>query len=466
MTDQRAGGRRTSIALAIIATCQLMIILDSTVVTVALPHIQRALGFSPTGLSWVLNAYTLAFGGLLLLGGRMGDLLGRRRVFAGGVALFSAASLLGGLAGSPATLLSARALQGIGAAAAAPSVLALVMTNFREGASRNRALALVTAVAAAGASVGLILGGALTSWASWRWTLFINVPIGAAVLALTPRYLDESERRRGEFDALGALGSTIGVGALVYGFIRVAQDGWGAPVALVSFAVALVVLAGFVRREARVPQPLLPLRLLAGRNAAGGYAVMLLLPAALMGMFFFLTQFLQRVLGASALTTGLAFLPLTALLFTVSQLVPAWLPRYGPKPFLVAGVTAIIGGLAWLTRLTAGSAYAADLLGPMALFGIGAGLAFMPLSMLILSGARERDSGAASGLLNAMQQLGGTLGLAILVTVFGTSSGGSPVDGMVAAFRAATVFGLVALGLVLIAVRTPRAIREPALEAG
>lgn len=467
MTASTGGERRTSIALAIIATVQLMIILDSTVVNVALPEIQRDLGFSSASLSWVLNAYTLTFGGLLLLGGRMGDLLGRRRAFLGGVALFTVASFAGGLAGTDGQLLAARAIQGIGAAVAAPSVFALVMTNFAEGTERNRALGVVTAVSAAGGSIGLILGGMLTTWASWRWTLFINVPIGLAVLPLAHRFLDESERATGRFDVAGAISSTLGAGALVYGFIRVAEDGWGEPVALASFALAVVVLAGFVAHEARAAQPLLPLRLLAGRTAAGGYLAMLALPAALFGMFFFLTQYLQQVQDLSALTTGLAFLPLTALIFGMSQVVPGLLPKFGPRPFLLGGLGLIVAGMAWLTQISVDTGYLTGMLGPMLLFGTGAGLAFMPLSAIILSSARVEDSGAASGLLNAMQQVGGTLGLAILVTVFGTATdaageaGVAPSDELLAsgiadAFVAGTAFAVVALVLSAVAVSAPR----------
>ena len=468
MTALRSGGRSTSITLAIIDTVQLMVVLDATVVNVALPDVQRDLDFSSTGLSWVLNAYTLTFGGLMLLGGRMGDVLGRRRVFTAGVAVFTLASLLGGLATSSGLLLGARALQGVGAAIAAPSMLALIMTNFAEGTPRNKALGVFTAVSAAGGSVGLILGGMLTTWASWRWALFINVPIGVAVVLATPRFIADTPRVPGRFDAVGAVSSTFGIAALVYGFIRVAEDGWSETVALVAFGLAVVVLAGFFALEGRVRQPLLPLRLLAGRNASAGYVSMLLLPAAMFGMFFFLTQFIQEVLGASALTTGLAFLPLTVVLFAVSQVVPALLPKYGPKPFLVAGLAAITVALAWLTQLSESTSYLGGLAGPMLLFGLGGGLAFMPLSAIILGGVRDEDSGAASGLLQTMQQIGGTLGVAILVTVFGTASGSAAAqagvappddvlaDGMATAFQAGTVFALVALALVALAIKTPK----------
>ncbi|WP_205697293.1 MFS transporter [Conexibacter sp. SYSU D00693] len=465
------------IALAVIVTVQLMVVLDATVVNVALPDIQQDLGFSPTTLSWVLNGYTLAFGGLLLLGGRIGDVLGRRRVLVAGVGLFTAASLLGAIATSGGLLLAARALQGVGAAVAAPSVLALLMTNFEAGAPRNRALGVFTAVSAAGGSIGLILGGMLTSWASWRWVLAINVPIGVLVMAMAPRFIAEAPRQTGRFDVLGALSSTLGMGALVYGFIRVAESGWGDTTAHVIFAAAAAVLAAFVVHESRTGQPLLPLRLLREPNAPGGYLAMLLLPATLFGMFFFLSQFLQQALGYSALTTGLAFLPLTAMLFAVGQLVPLWLPRFGAKPFVLAGLVLIAAGMGWLTQVEADSSYLTALAGPLALFGLGAGLSFMPLSAVILAGVRDEDSGAVGGLLQAVQQLGGTLGLAILVTVYGTAMPDGAAraevapapevlaDGMSSALVAGTGFAVLALLVAAVAIRAPKVPAAPPAEA-
>ena len=315
-------GYHPSLALAIIVTCQLMIILDATVVNIALPRIQSSLHFSATNLSWVLNAYTLAVAGLLLLGGRAGDILGRRRMFIGGIALFTVASLLGGFATSSWWLLAARAAQGVGAAGAAPGALSLIATNFEEGPERNRALGIFSAVSAAGGSLGLILGGLLTAWASWRWVLFINVPIGIAVVALAPHFIRESERRAGRFDLAGALTSTIGMVSLVYGFIRAASSGWGDDVCRLALAIAVVFLALFLSVEARIREPIVPLHLFANRNRASAYLSMLLLPATMFGMFFFLSQFVQDVLGFSPIKAGLAFLPLTLAIFTSSRIVP------------------------------------------------------------------------------------------------------------------------------------------------
>ncbi|HEX5503867.1 MAG TPA: MFS transporter, partial [Thermomicrobiales bacterium] len=463
-------GARPGVALAVIVTCQLMLVLDGTVVNIALPQIQEALRFSATGLSWVLNAYLLPFGGLLLLGGRAGDVLGRRRVFGAGILLFTLASLLGGLAPAAGWLVAARAAQGVGAAFAAPSALAFIATTFAEGAARNRALALYSAVAGAGGSLGLLLGGMLTAWASWRWVLFINVPVGAAVVLLAPRVIPEAPRRPGQLDLAGALSSTVGMAALVYGFIRASAHGWGDRPTLGAFAVAVVLLALFLAVEARVGQPLLPLRLFADRTRAGAYLNMLLFFATLFGVFFFLTQFLQDVLGFSPLGAGLAFLPMTLAMFATVRAIPRLLPRVGPKPIVVAGAALIAGGLAWLTRVSPGSGYAADLLGPLLLLGVGVGSTVMPLNVVILAGVRAEDSGAASGALQTMQQVGGALGLALLVTVFGAASraaAGQPpagaavraqaasvlAHGIGGAFTAGALFAVAALAVAVVAIR-------------
>jgi EmrB/QacA subfamily drug resistance transporter len=421
----RRAARRAAhptIALAIIVTCQLMLVLDATIVNIALPNIQRALNFSATGLSWVVSAYSLAFGGLLLLGGRAGDILGRRRNFMVGIGLFTLSSFLGGFATSAAWLLVTRAGQGVGAAIAAPSALSLLMTTFAEGPARTRALSIFSAVSAGGASIGLLAGGMLTDWVSWRWVLFVNVPIGLAILVLAPIFLDETERNPGRFDLLGALTSTLGVAGLVYGFIRASSEGWGERFTVGSFVAAAVLLVLFVTVELRATQPIVPLRLLANRNRAGAYLNMFILPATMYGMFFFLTQFVQDVLGFSPVRAGLAFLPLSGAIFAVSRLVPRLLSRFGPKLLMVTGASAILVGVLWLARISAGTHFVPGLIGPMLLFGIGAGLSFTPLSVMILSGVQRQDAGAASGLLQAMQQVGGALGVSILVTRFGMVS--------------------------------------------
>src|SRR6516162_4796757 len=313
-TPLRSGRRaalrdRRELALALVLGAQLMIILDMTVVNIALPSIAHGLHFSAPSLSWVLNAYTLTFGGLLLLGGRAGDILGRRRVFMAGLALFTAASLAGGLATSAGMLLAARAVQGVGGAIATPAVLAMITASFAEGRKRARALGIYTAVVMGGGSLGLVLGGVITEWVSWRWVLFVNVPIGIAVILAAPLFLAETERQPGHFDIAGALTSTAGMISLVYGIIRAASDGWSDQVALASFGAAAVLLTVFVWHESRARQPITPLRLFADRRRSGSYVTRLLLVAGMFGMFFFLTQFVQNILHFSPLEAGVSFLP-------------------------------------------------------------------------------------------------------------------------------------------------------------
>jgi EmrB/QacA subfamily drug resistance transporter len=409
------------LVLTLILTSQLMVVLDGTIVNVALHDIKNALGFSPENLSWVVNAYTLTFGGLLLLGARAGDLLGRRRVFLTGIALFSLASLVGGFAQNPSELLAARAVQGIGGALASPSALALLMTMFPSARERTRAIGLYTAVSIGGAAVGLIAGGMLSQWVSWRWVLFVNVPIGAVLLLLGP-VLVETPRRTGRFDIAGAITSTLGMGAVVYGFVEAASKGWSDAETLGSFVAGVALLAAFIAVELRAEAPITPLRLFADRRRATSYLARLLLVAGMMGMFFFLTQFLRDVLGYSDLRTGFAFLPLTVMVFTASQLSARVLvERFGNYPVMLVGLTFSTTGMLLLTQLSASSSYL-DLAGALVVFGLGNGLAFVPLTTAALEGVDPADAGAASGLVNVMQQLGGAVGLAVLVTVFGTSS--------------------------------------------
>jgi EmrB/QacA subfamily drug resistance transporter len=443
---------RPGLALVIMLSAQLMIILDLTVVNIALPHIQTGLNFSAASLSWVLNAYTLTFGGLLLLGGRAGDILGRRRVFLAGIALFTLSSLAGGLATTDWMLLVARALQGVGGALASPAVLALVVGSFTEGRERTRALGIYSAVAMGGASLGLVLGGVITEWLSWRWVLFVNVPVGIVVLAVTPLFVTESARQPGRFDLTGAITSTGGMTALVYAFIRAAASGWGDRVAVAAFAVAVLLLGLFLVTEARARQPITPLRLFADLGRSGSYLARLLLVAGMFGMFFFLTQFVQEILGFSPLAAGVAFLPLTLTVFGVSRAAPRLIPRFGGTRLMLAGMLPVIAGMAWLAQVSAGTSYLAGILGPMLLLGTGMGLVFVPLTAASLAGVAPTDSGAASSMVNVMQQVGGSLGLAILVTVFGTAyrhAGGGAhqalVHGVSAAFSVAALFDVAAL---------------------
>ncbi|WP_245568890.1 MFS transporter [Nocardia concava] len=445
---------RSGIVLATLLTCQLMIVLDITVMNVALPRIQSDLHFSATGLSWVMNSYSLVFGGLLLLGGRAGDLFGRRTLFLTGATLFTLASLAGGLAPTAGWLIAARVVQGIGGAMAAPSTLALLTTTFSEPKARMRVLALFSGMSSAGFAIGLIVGGLLTEWLSWRSVLFINVPFGLAVVVLALRYLPRAERQPAHLDLPGAITATAGVAALVYGFISAASDGWETATTDISLALGAALIAAFLVIESRTAQPLLPLRLFADRNRAAAYANMFLTPMAGMSMFFFLTQFLQDVLGLSALATGFAFLPTALLMFAMIRLIPRLLPRFGPKPVTMVGASAMVSGLVLLTLLTPDSGYFPLLFAAMILMGFGLGLSVSPLNVIIMSNVEPHEAGAAGGAMQTLQQTGAALGLAIMVTIFGTSArgaGGSPqhalVSGMTTAFAAAA--GIASLAFVV-----------------
>ncbi|MBS2536052.1 MFS transporter [Catenulispora sp. NF23] len=471
--EARPGGR-DGIVLAIIATAYLMIGLDATVVNIALPKIQAALGFTPVGLSWIINSYTLAFGGLLLLGGRLGDVLGRRRVLVSGTVLFTLASFIGGFSNSPGMLLGARIGQGVGAALLAPNTLALIAGNFAEGAPRNKALAVYSATAGAGSSVGLILGGVLTDWVSWRAVMFVNVPLGLFVALGAPRFIKEPERHQARIDYAGTVTVTAGMVSLVYAFIRVPTDGWSNGLTIACFVAAAVLLIAFVAIETRVRQPIVPLRLFKNRSRSGGYANILLLTAAMLSLFFFLSQFVQDSLKLSPANAGLAFLPMTVGMFATVSQVPKLLPKYGGKPLMVIGSALMTGAMLWLTQLSSSSGYWSSVFGPLLIFGVGMGLSFMPLNVTILAGVPREDSGSASGLVQTSMQLGGSLGLAVLVTVFGTAqknaagrpAGASPVvqaqhaftHALQSAFSVAVVFVGLALVVALLVFKSKKAV--------
>jgi len=477
---------RRNITLAVVLCAQLMIVLDMTVVNVALPSMATGLHLSATGLSWVLNAYTLTFGGLLLLGGRAGDVLGRRTTFMAGLALFTLASLAGGLATSPAMLLAARAVQGVGGAIATPAVLATIVSSFPEGRDRVRALGAFTAVAMGGASLGLVLGGIITEWASWRWVFFVNVPVGAAVIALTPRLLARGQRLAARLDLAGALTSTAGMSALVYAFINAASEGWANATTIGAFAAAAALLGLFLFVEARAEEPITPLWLLRDRSRAASYLSRLLLVGGMFGSFFFLTQYVQDVLGFTPMRAGLSFVPMTGALLVMSRIAPRLVPRFGAKPLLVAGLVPVVAGMYWLGHVSTSTGYVPGILVPMLLIGSGMGFAFVPLTMASLAGVPPQDSGAAASMVNVMQQVGGALGLAILVTIFGTarhSAEAHPlpgatvaeqarhvlVHGMATSFTAAAIFDALALLVVIAAVRLrqpaqPAAVPAPAAE--
>src|SRR5450755_3652971 len=438
--------RHLGLALVLIATAQLMVVLDATIVNVALPHVQRALGFSGTGLEWVVNAYALTFGGLLLLGGRAGDILGRRRMFIAGIILFSLASLAGGFATTQAWLLAARAAQGVGAAVIAPTALALITTTFPEGRPRNRAMGVYAAMSIGGAAVGLIAGGLLTTYLSWRWVLFVNVPIGVIVALIAPRALAESPRRRGRFDLPGAITATVGLASLVYGLTEAATTSngvshWGDTKVLVSLGAALVLLASFIVIEMRSSHALMPLRIFNNRNRSGAFLIMLCIGLAMFGMFFFLTIFVQTVWGYSALGSGIAFLPMVGLIMLMAGISSQLVPRIGARPLLLAGSAITTGGMFWLSRISEHSTYVNGLLGPMMVTAAGLGLLFMPVTLVALSKVEDRDAGLASSLLNTGQQVGGSIGLALLGTVAWTAVANSIRSQAAAAAAAAAKSG-------------------------
>ncbi|SCD43042.1 drug resistance transporter, EmrB/QacA subfamily [Streptomyces sp. BpilaLS-43] len=412
-----AGGLHTGAILAIVLVSYFMIVLDNSIIFTGLPQIQASMNLSAGGLAWVQNAYTLVFGGLLLLGARTGDLLGRQRVFIVGLVLFDLASFLVGAAQNEAWLIGARAFQGIGAAIVAPSSLALITAVFPQGPERTRAVAAYGTTAGLGASLGLVVGGALASAISWRAGFFINVPIAIAVIIASVRYLPSFESVRGRFDLLGAVTSTVGMGALVYGIINAGENSWGAPLTVWPIVIGVVVLAVFVINEWRARQPIMPLRLFASRERSGAAVARLLFAGTMIAFFFFTTQYFQGVYGWSPLQAGLGFLPMTIVQFGFSLLVSRLTRKVGSAPLLVVGLAFVTGGMAWITQLTAETSFLVGAVGPLILIGIGQGLAFGPLTAAGIAGARTEDAGAASGLVNTAHQLGSTLGIAILTTV-------------------------------------------------
>ena len=426
VSQARSGPQHLGLALFVIATAQLMVVLDATIVNVALPHIQTALHFSGAGLEWVVNAYALTFGGFLLLGGRAGDILGRRRMFIIGLILFTLASLLGGFATTQAWLLAARVIQGVGGAIVAPAALSLVTTTFPEGPPRNRAMGVYAAMSIGGAAIGLLAGGLLTSYLSWRWVLFVNVPIGVAVALTAPFALGDSERLRSRFDLPGAITGTAGIAALVYGLSSAAPSAggsshWGDPKVFGSLAAAVVLLAAFIFIEARSKHALMPLRIFRNRNRTAANLIMLCIGTAMFGMFFFLTVFVQEVWHYSPLKTGVAYLPMVGAIMLMAGLSTQLVPRIGARPILLAGSAVGAGGMFWLSRINEHSTYVGGLLGPMLVTAAGLGSLFMPVTLIALSKVDHKDAGLASSLPNVGQQVGGSIGLAILGTVAWTA---------------------------------------------
>src|SRR5690349_12285982 len=464
---------RKWIALALLAAAQFVVVLDASIVNVALPSIGEALRFSADNLSWVVNAYTLTFGGFLLLGGRMADLLGRRRMFIAGLVLFAGASLAGGLAQSDIWLIAARAVQGLGAALRSPAALSLVTTIFAEGAERNRAMGVWGAVAGSGGAAGVLLGGMLTEWAGWEWVLFVNVPIGIAAAVLAPRMLPES-RNEGErhFDIAGAATITGGLSLLVYTLVDANNAGWGSLQTIGLGAISLALIGSFYLIERRQKAPLVPfpgifrIRTITGINVSA-----VLVAAALFSMFFFISLYMQNVLGFSALEAGLAYLPLAVGLIITAGASAGLVTRFGFKPVLVSGLVITAAGLIWFAQVSPNGSYVGDVLFPSILASIGLGLAFVSMMVAAVSGVETHEAGLASGLINTSQQLGGALGLAILATVANSriddlTASGSPVNvALTEGFQSAFMVGagLAIAGAVLATVLvSSRASREHA----
>ncbi|MET8787641.1 MFS transporter [Streptomyces sp. NPDC004589] len=443
-----------TLILAIICISYFMVILDNSIVFTGLPQIRSDLGFSETGLSWITNAYVLVFGGLLLLGARAGDLFGHRRVFLSSLVVFSLTSLLVGAAQTQWWLISARALQGIGAAVLAPSALSLLTRSFAEGRARNRAMAAYSAVAGLGAAVGLVVGGLVADLVSWRAGFFLNVPIGIVMVVLAVRFLPETDRRRGRFDVTGALLATLGSTALVLGIVNAADFGWTAPLTLIPLLAGAVMLGLFVRVERRAAQPIVPLRLFASRERSGAYITRMLYMGAMMSFFFFTAQFVQSVYHWTPLQAGLSFLPMTLVNFVFAVQVPRLLERARKPLVLLTGVALTTAGMVWLSCLGLHTSYLTGVGLPMVLIGAGQGLALAPLTSSGVDGVAPADAGAGAGLVNTVHQIGSALSLSILTAVAAAVSTGHEAADIAARSGTALTGSAVLLALAVVAVVT------------
>jgi EmrB/QacA subfamily drug resistance transporter len=472
-------------ALALLCIAQFMVVLDASIVNIALPTIGDALDFSQDDLSWVVNAYVLTFGGFLLLGGRLADLLGRRRVFMAGLILFALASLAGGFAQNDVQLVIARAVQGLGAAIVSPAALSIITVTFREGAERNKALGAWGAVAGSGGAVGVLLGGVLTEGLGWEWVLWVNVPIGLAAAAIAPRLIAEShsEAENRSFDIPGAVTITGGLSLLVYAIVNAEKAGWGSTETIVLLAVAAALIAIFVAIEQRTAAPLVPFRIFRLPTLTGANAVGLLIGAALFSMFFFASLYMQQVLGYGAIKAGISYLPLSAGIIISAAFSSQLSTRIGFKPVLVAGCVLMAIALIWWSQISPDGSYVSDILGPSVVAAIGLGLGFVAITIAAVAGVAEHESGLASGLINTSQQVGGALGLAILATIANSvtddkhagattpaEQGAALTDGFQQAFLAGAGFAILALILCLTLIKTSdsRAMvdREAAERAG
>jgi EmrB/QacA subfamily drug resistance transporter len=470
MTTAQDYRDRRWIALVLLCMAQFVVVLDASIVNVALPSIGEGLSFSQENLPWVVNAYVLTFGGFLLLGGRMADLLGRRRVFISGLLLVAAASLAAGFAANEGQLIAARAAQGLGAAIISPSALSIVTTLFTDGAERNKALGVWGAVAGSGGAAGVLLGGILTDGLGWEWVLWVNVPVALIAVALTPRLIPESrsESATRHFDALGAVTVTAGLSALVYALVDAVDAGWGSLQTIGLLALSAALIGSFVAIELRSQAPLMPFRIFRLRTLTGANVVGLLVGASLFSAFFFISLYMQQVLGYSAIKAGLSYLPLALTIIVSAGVGSQLVTRIGFKPVLATGMLFIGSGLAWFSQVSVGGGFVTDILGPSLLMAIGLGFGFVTTTIAAVSGVRERESGLASGLINTSQQIGGALGLAVLATIANSrtddviaGAGGDPsvlptalTEGFQSAFLGGAAIAALGFVLTLVLIRS------------
>src|SRR5688572_3788854 len=466
MTSAQEFQRRRWQALILLCSAQFIVVLDASIVNVALPSIGEALDFSQGNLPWVVNAYVLTFGGFLLLGGRLADLIGRRIVFMTGLGVVAVASLAAGFAATEGQLIAARAAQGLGAAIISPSALSIIMNTFSDGAERNKALGAWGAVAGSGGAAGVLLGGVLTDTLGWEWVLWVNVPIGLIAAALAPSLIAESraESETRHFDIAGALSVTAGLSLLVYALVDATDVGWGSTQTIGLLGVSAALLAAFVAIELRSASPLVPFGIFRLRTLTGANVVGVLTGASLFSMFFFISLYMQQVLGFSAIEAGFAYLPLALTIIVSAGVASALTTRVGFKPPLIAGMLSIAAGLIWFSQVSVGGSFVADVLGPSLLAAFGLGFVFVPQTIAAVAGVRDREAGLASGLINTSQQIGGALGLAILATIANSrtdelAGGSAPSlnalnEGFQSAFLAGAGFAVLGLIAVLTLVRT------------
>ena len=453
--------RRKWLALALLSAVQFMVVLDIAIVNVALPSIQVDLGFSQENLQWVISAYALVFGGFLLLGGRAADLLGRRRLFLAGLVVFTVASLLAGFAWSEASLISARALQGLGAAVITPAALSILSVTFPEGRERNVALGVWGAVGGFGAAAGVLMGGILTDALSWEWIFFVNVPVGVLAFALAPVLLKESrDASVKSFDVIGAVSVTAGLSSAVYAITQAGQDGWLAPKTLAFFAASALLLVGFVVWEQRHPEPLMRMGILRIKTVTGANVAGFILGTATFSLFLMLTLYMQQVLGYSPMKTGVAYLAVAGTAIFTSAAAAQLVTRIGVKPALLIGMTSLTAGLLYFTQVSVGGGYLGDLLPGFLLIAVGLGFSFVPISIAALAGVQPAEAGLASGLINTSQQIGGALGIAALSTIAtsrtedAVAGGASQASALVTGFHGAFVAGVIIAALGVVATAT------------